>query len=65
MNNTNKKEVTPQEFMAWAMIEKLVIPPSARLLMDDTVAALYELKKITKAEYDKYLALTKAAIREV
>ena len=61
----DKKETTPKEFMTWAMKEKLEIPPLARLLMDETVASLHKEGAITNAEYNKYLALTKMAIREV
>ena len=54
-----KKEVTPQEFMVWAMKNKLWVTTQSRILIDEAVVDLHNRKLITEEEYGRYLALTK------
>lgn len=65
MTENERKKTTPEEFMAWAMKEKLQLSSESRKLLDSTVTDLFNKGLITKKTLDRYSSLTKSWARKI
>lgn len=61
MKIQRKNELTPEEFVAWAIAERKKRAKSGKARIDTKVAALHRQKRISDKLYGEYVAATNAA----